>query len=236
MFYSDISKYYDDIFPADKNQLSFINKIKEIKKDENMIDIGCASGNLTKLLLEKTTNVIGIDLNANLIKIAKGKYPKGNFYEKNMLDINDYPKNHFDRIISFGNTLVHLENREQVKELFTKGYDILKKEGLLIFQIINYDRIVSNNIKSLPTIKNDKLTFVREYDLIKKGKKIEFRTKLTTRDGFKINSSVELLTLNKEEIENTLQKVGFKEIKFYGDLSCGDLLQDSIALLFSCKK
>ena len=170
MFYESIAKVYDYIFPKNRKQLEFVESIKKINSKEKMLDIGCATGNLTELLGEKTRNIIGIDLDKELLKEAKDKHPNLNFENMNMLEINEkFEENSFERVVSFGNTLVHLDSREEVEEFFQKVYKTLKFNGFFIVQIINYNRIIEKNIKNLPTIDNEKVKFVRDYEYDKKN-------------------------------------------------------------------
>ena len=147
MFYESIAKVYDYIFPKNRKQLEFVESIKKISIEEKILDIGCATGNLTELLGEKTGNVVGIDLDKELLKEAKDKHPNLNFENMNMLEVNEkFEENSFDRVVSFGNTLVHLDSREEVEEFFQKVYKTLKFNGFFIVQIINYNRIIEKNI------------------------------------------------------------------------------------------
>ena len=119
MFYESIAKVYDYIFPKNRKQLEFIECIEKIKTKEKILDIGCATGNLTELLGERTENVIGIDLDRELIKEAKLKNPRLIFENMNMLEIDkSFEENSFNRIVSFGNTLVHLDNIGEIKVFF----------------------------------------------------------------------------------------------------------------------
>lgn len=232
--YQSIAKVYDYIFPQNITQLNFINSIKPITKNECVLEIGAATGNLTELLSTCSDDVQGLDLDKTLLAVAKIKYPNLVFINENMLQINKLTKR-FNRIVCFGNTLVHLPNREDVKIFFKKVYDQLQMEGLFVVQIINYDRILQQNINHLPTIDNDHIKFVRNYDI--KSDHVMFNTELTIKESSQVlNNTVPLLTLGKNELKLYLETTGFKDIKFYGNLK-GDTLEDSdIPLLFSCKK
>lgn len=237
MFYKTLADYYDFIFPQTPKQLDFIEQISPITPNDEIIDIGCATGNLTKLLHDKSKRTTGLDLDENLLKVAKGKYKHIHFDHLNMMDIDvAFPNNSTDKIISFGNTLVHLKNRRHVKSFFKRSYSVLKEGGYLIIQIINYDRIINQNITSLPTIENKDVTFIRNYKLIEDNSKVEFNTSLTTKDGFKAGNTIELLSLRKTEIEEYLEEAKFRDIRFYGNLDGNEVTEDSIPLLFSCRK
>ena len=216
MFYESIAKVYDYIFPKNRKQLEFVESIKKISNEEKILDIGCATGNLTELLGEKTRNIVGIDLDKELLKEAKEKHPNLNFENMNMLEVNEkFEENSFDRVVSFGNTLVHLDSREEVEEFFQKVYKTLKFNGFFIVQIINYNRIIEKNIKNLPTIDNEKVKFVRDYEYDKSIGKVDFITELTIKEAnLNIKNNIKLLALTKIEIQKFLGEIGFRNIEF----------------------
>ena len=238
MFYESIAKVYDYIFPKNRKQLEFVESIKKINSKEKMLDIGCATGNLTELLGEKTRNIVGIDLDKELLKEAKEKHPNLNFENMNMLKINEkFEENSFDRVVSFGNTLVHLDSREEVEEFFQKVYKTLKFNGLFIVQIINYNRVIEKNIKNLPTINNEKVKFVRDYEYDKSIGKVNFITELTIKEAnLNIKNNIKLLALTKIEIQKFLGEIGFRNIEFYGDFEGRELSDNSEAVIFVAQK
>ena len=238
MFYESIAKVYDYIFPKNRKQLEFVESIKKISNEEKILDIGCATGNLTELLGEKTRNIVGIDLDKELLKEAKYKHPNLNFENMNMLKINEkFEENSFDRVVSFGNTLVHLDSREEVEEFFQKVYKTLKFNGFFIVQIINYNRVIEKNIKNLPTIDNEKVKFVRDYEYDKSIGKVDFITELTIKEAnLNIKNNIKLLALTKIEIQKFLGETGFRNIEFYGDFEGRELSDNSEALIFVAQK
>lgn len=238
MFYESIAEVYDYIFPKNRKQLEFVESIKKISSEEKILDIGCATGNLTELLGEKTRNVVGIDLDKELLKEAKFKLPNLKFEEMNMLKIDErFEENSFDRVVSFGNTLVHLDSREEVEEFFQKVYKTLKFNGLFIVQIINYNRVIEKNIKNLPTINNEKVKFVRDYEYDKSIGKVDFITELTIKEAnLNIKNDIKLLALTKVEIQKFLGEIGFRNIEFHGDFEGQKLSDNSEALIFVAQK
>jgi SAM-dependent methyltransferase len=234
MFYQSISQVYDYIFPQNEKQVNFINELSKIKTEDKILDIGCATGNLTDLLCRYSKNVIGLDLDQGLLKQANEKYTHS-FVYGNMLHLKELFVNKFDKIVSFGNTLVHLPNRELVKSFFRSVFEQLVDEGDFICQIINYDRIYDEHIEFLPTIDNNYINFQRLYKL--HSDHVDFDTKLTIKsNGQIIENSIPLLNLKKEEIKLYLEQTGFSNIRFYGGLNGKTLTNTDIPLIFSCRK
>ena len=235
MFYQSIATFYDYIFPKNPQQLKFLEMIQAFSKNESVLDIGCATGNLTSLIYEKTQEVIGIDLDEDLLKIAKDKNPNITFLNKNMLDLETFRDESFNRVISFGNTLVHLESRQDVTTFFEKVYKVLKPNGFFTVQIINYDYIYNHDIQELPLIDNDVLKFERSYDLHEDH--VDFNTKLLIKANQQtIRNTIPLLNLKKSFLEETLKEIGFRDISFYGNFKGQDLTDMSLPLIFNCKK
>ena len=87
-FYESFAIYYDDLFPAGKDKLSFLNQY--ISKPSQILDIGCATGAISLNLAQSGHTVTGIDLDEGLIEIAFKKVENDSieFKQMNMLDVS----------------------------------------------------------------------------------------------------------------------------------------------------
>ena len=138
----------------------------------------------------------------------------------------------FDAIICFGNTLVHLENISEILDFFMQTKTILKEGGKFLLQIINFDRILDQNIDSLPTLENDHIKFVRNYHYLKDRHLIEFKTILTIKSTNQVFlNNIPLFPIRQSEIENVLLEAGFKTIQFFGNFNSDPLLPESIPMV-----
>lgn len=233
-FYKSISKYYEKIFPLNLVQLDFIKTSFKDPSKLSALDIGCGTGSLTFELAKFFQSVTAIDLDEEMLKKAKQKGQKEiNFQKLNMLDIEqEFGKNAFEALICFGNTIVHLEDTGQVEQFFKQVKNVLKPGGKFLFQIINYDRIIEQEVKGLPTIENDAIKFVRNYNYNPQKKIIDFETILTIKSsGKEIKNTIPLYPLRKTEIESFLNASGFSEIHFYGNFKKDALTKESIPLV-----
>lgn len=236
-FYQSISKYYQYIFPLNKMQLDFIGKSHPQAKDQlSILDIGCASGDLSLELAKTYQKVIGIDLDKGMIDqaITKGKnYKNLEFHLQNMLELDTaFESNSFDIIACFGNTLVHLNSDDEVLQFFRNAKAVLKKDGKLLFQIINYDRIIDQKIDHLPTIENDVIKFERNYKYHPSLGKVDFETILSIKENKNsIQNCIALLALRKSKVEELLQKAGFTNISFFGNFKRENLTENSMPLI-----
>ncbi len=236
-FYQSIANNYNYIFPPNPVQAEFVNSSLEINQKKNILDVGCGTGNLSFAIAEFAENVIGIDLDSEMLSIAKNRVKTSNkkieFKNLNMLEIqNSFNHFSFDSIVSFGNTLVHLNDLEEIKNFFKQTKKIVKSNGKLLLQIINYDHIIKEKIKGLPTIENEHIKFERVYIHHDNQRKIDFNTKLTIKkDNLVIENSIKLFPVLKDEIQNLLKEAGYNKINFYSNFNKKSYTEESIPLI-----
>lgn len=235
-FYQQIAPFYHHIFKINANQVDFI-KFKIPENDGKVLDIGCGIGTLSFELANYYTNVLGIDMDAEMIQAAlKKKEDKSKafqFQQISMLQLDTFiNKNSVDGIICFGNTLVHLNSLDEIADFLQQSKTILKSNGKLLLQIVNYDKIIEKNIKQLPLIENDEIIFERNYSYRKSANKIDFNTRLTVKSSQQIiENSIELLPLLKKEITILLNNAGFNNCNYYGNFNMELFAIESPALI-----
>ena len=235
-FYQQIASYYHHIFKINASQVDFI-KLKIPESDGHVLDIGCGIGTLSLELTNYYKNVLGIDMDAEMIRAASKKIEKESksiqFQQLSMLKIDSFiDKNSVDGIICFGNTLVHLNSLDEIAEFLQQSKTILKSNGKLLLQIVNYDKIIKRNINKLPLIENDEIIFERYYGHRKSAKKIDFNTRLTVKSTQQIiENSIVLLPLLKKELALLLNKAGFDNWNYYGNFIPESYSIDSPALI-----
>ncbi len=202
----------------------------------SILDVGCGTGELSMELANSFNHVIGIDLDEAMLAKARADASKRDnieFLHMNMLDIHSrFSPRVFDAILCFGNTLVHLENIDTISDFFKQSRSLLRKEGKLMLQIINYDRILDLGIKFLPTIETRDIMFVRNYKYLKDSHLIEFETILTVKSTNQmIKNHIHLYPLRKCELESLLDQTGFRTLDFYGNFDRDPLKTESIPML-----
>jgi len=221
--YEKIAEFYEEIFPLKQTRLDFIDCF--LKNRSRILDIGCATGELALALAKKGHHVVGIDLDEKMIELAREKTKRlglnTGFFIKDMAKIGaDFPPASFDAVLCFGNTLVHLENPGKIKEVFIGIHKVLKSGGILMVQVVNYDRILSGGIAELPLLENENFIFRREYRYHKADHHIQFLTQLTIKkNGEVIKSSETLYPLTFQELKDALDHAGFSKLQFFGSES-----------------
>lgn len=233
-FYSLFSNYYDEVFPVSSEMENFI--AGRLKGSE-VLNIGCATGNLEMALSHYKLDITGIDIDENMIKKARKKAEEISnvrFLEGDMTKLETYfSPGSFSNVLCVGNTLAHLRDMEEISRFFLSVKKLLKSEGRFIIQIMNYDRIITNNTLRFPTVKTPSVSFERSYTFEKDH--VLFHT--TISDGNQIfENTVPLYPLRREELENALQKEGFRNLTFYGNYAGETYAPDSYHTIVYCQK
>ncbi len=235
-FYEEIAEYYDYIFPFNREQIKFVKRsLMEPYQNKKILDIGCGTGDLVLGLWKEGFAVTGIDSDQAMIQKAANKTTDNPvfFTQMDMKDMTGhFTPSSFDTVLCFGNTLVHLAGMKEIEKVCKEVKSILKPNGKFLIQILNYEYIVDNKIRSLPLIDNEFITFERTYDHNSRKNLIAFKTALTVKEtSKKILNKVDLFPIRKDELYLSLRNSNFYNISFYGDFNGSALEAKSLPLV-----
>lgn len=222
-FYEEISKYYDSIFPVGEEQVRFLKEVLGTPP-KSVLDIACGTGGYTLELAMQGYEVTSVDLDEKMVQQLDEKLHKEGravkVMQANMLELDKKLSEKFNLAFCIGNSIVHLENIQQIKEFLIIAKNLMEMDGSLVIQIINFDRILLRDIKSLPTLEDKKigLSFERNYSYDKQIKTINFNTKLSV-DGNIYENEIPLYPLLQDELVEAVLAAGFKKIKLFGDFN-----------------
>lgn len=239
-FYTSISNFYSEIFPYNPSQLQFVKMNLGDLNGKQILDIGCATGELAFQLAQGGSRVTGIDLNVDLIDqaIQKKVFPNLNFQLGDMLKLeNDFSPNQFDAVLCFGNTLVHLTTSGLIRQMLNGAFSVLKPGGIFLLQILNYDYILNQQITQLPIIETEDFTFIRKYKFEKNNPSIRFQTGLFLKNENKtISNETSLLALGSKDLTGLLIEAGFSGIKLFSGFMRNLFGGEHLPLVVECCK
>jgi len=231
-FYQEFNRYYDDIFPVKPGKVKFLkDSFTELPDGASLLDIGCGTGGYTIEMRQAGFEPVGIDYEMAMIERAREKTAAEGlaieYKNFDMRDLNDfYSRPNFYGVYSLGNVLVHLSSEQEISMMLDKINQVMHLNGKLVVQIVNYDRVLDNEVDSLPTISNEEagVEFIRHYDLRDDGR-IDFKTELVvnkeTDDEKKYRNSVALYPLRSKDFFSLLENNRFTEIECFGDFQGG---------------
>jgi glycine/sarcosine N-methyltransferase len=236
-FYKELSSVYDIVFPRVEETVEFL--CKDLKANAEVLDLACGTGTYSFALAERGHKVTALDLDEDMVKLAIEK--KGNldveFYVEDMTKIKEVFENkRYDLIFCIGNSLVHLGRREAIASLIKDMSCMLNDGGTIILQIINYDRILMNNVTSLPIIyrKEQGIKFTRNYRYSLEEGTIYFETELSISKEDKEEkyvNSVKLLPILSAELLDMIEKSRFSIIELNGEFSGKEYTDESYAFI-----
>lgn len=231
-FYTTIRPWYDQIFPYSPLQRDFVLSFGA-GRGWSAVDVGCGTGSLIVSLAGTFRKTVGLDPDGSMLEAARQKAAAESagtwLIQAGMLDLSgEFHSQSVDRLICFGNTLPHLADDAEVVEFAGQAFKILKPNGLVLIQIINYDRILNLKLDGLPTIENDDLIFERKYLYPDQPTHIRFITRLTLKKtGVIIENEVPLLALRPARLRRILEDRGFSHLEEFGSFKKEPFTPDS---------
>ena len=101
------------------------------RHSENLLEIGCGTGEFTRLVASRAQNVVGVDLSSEMIRLANSQSANYQNIQYVMGDVmsDPLPAERYDCIVSLA-TLHHLPLDQALKKM----KDALKPNGVLIIQ------------------------------------------------------------------------------------------------------
>lgn len=170
-----------------KNQHAFVFQYGESllewlqpKAGEQIIDLGCGTGELTAKIAESGASVVGLDASANMIASAKDHYPNVRF------EVADITKFTVEQPVDaiFSNATLHWVKKK--KKAAARMYAALKPGGRLVLEMGGKDNIAS----ILAGLKKVLTKHGYTYDPYWYFPSVAEYTKVLEKAGFRVNRVV----------------------------------------------
>ena len=165
--FSKYAKYYDLLYKnkSYKKETNYIEKVlnKYAGKKLRILELGCGSGGHAFELKKKGHDIIGLDSSKNMIEIANKKNFNNEitFIQKDLKKFTSNKK--FDVVILLFHVVNFLKQKKELKILSANSYKNLKKNGIIIFDFIHLNGVISDKPKKkIKIIKNKNLTITRK--------------------------------------------------------------------------
>jgi len=136
MSFKDYAKYYDLIY-KDKDyekEVDFIENIFGKNKPKKILEVGCGTGNYTKILLKRGYEVTAIDISEDMLKIARGKCAC-KFIEGDIRSVSINDK--FDACIAMFAVMGYITENSDIIRALNNIRRHLKPNGIFIFDVWN---------------------------------------------------------------------------------------------------
>lgn len=202
-----------------------IEKLLKQYKVKTVLDLTCGTGSQVFWLAKRGYEIVGADINASMLKVAKDRAKK----EKCAVtflkgDMRTIKVGSFDAVITIFNAIGHLTKRDFEKAI-RNIYANLKVGGIYVFDINNLSYLLNdNNITTLTidwqTIENKTKTRVIQYSTIDNDGILASYTTTCVQKNNKqptfSNHAQTLQTYSSKQLRAMLARAGFKVMKQCG--------------------
>ncbi len=239
-FYTDMSGYYDLLFPVSAEQEKFFAEIVRDFRPMKILDAACGSGNQMLCFAKRGLSCFGFDINPDMVTLAQEKLSE---YENIVVKEGSFGMMRklfdtgFDLILNLGNSLVHVPKKE-ANLFISQAAEMLKNNGILLLQILNYDRILEERIEELPPllIEKEDLSFKRLYSFTE-NEKIMFTTEIDVPSkGITFSHTIPLYPLKQAELLEMVKQAGLTVMGTFPGYVGKKFEADSEAIVVMAKK
>lgn len=210
--YKKFAGYYDKIYAKldHEKESEFVKWVvgkHKSSEGNELLDIACGTGRHANFL-KNDFEILGVDINKEMLKIAREKVPDVEFVRGDMKELELERK--FDVIICMFSAMNYNVTLEELEVTLKNFNNHLKKNGVLIFDLginkenwveghMNVDTVVDGNLKLARISKSDLNNGILNSSfifLVKENGKIDFDIDEHKLGVFEIGKVVELMENN----------------------------------------
>lgn len=216
------SNYDDFAWLYNKNWADFTDRLLPVLEkylfpllsdQSKVLDLCCGTGQLAKELSNKGYEIFGIDLSEKMIEIAKKNAPDAIFYTSDAREFS-LPLS-VDAVISAYDSLNHLMSLNEMKQVFTNVFDVLKEKGVFLFDL-NLEQAHKERWNGSMSFVEDQFVCVVQASYDSDQRMAENKiTIFEEKDNLWSRSDVTLHQRNypTEDILHLLKEAGFKKAR-----------------------
>ena len=226
-FYDALAHDYDQMTSFEARLVSerpFLRLLVEQNGIRSAVDAGAGSGFHSILLAQLGVSVTAVDLSQVMLDaLIRNAAHKGLSVKVLQTSLRDLPKRFHeavDGLFCMGNTVAHLVDARELDATLAAFRHVLKPEGSLILQMLNYDKILGERQRIQSVREAGGATYVRFYDFAED--RLVFNVvKLDHRDGVarQHHLSIPLKPWKSDELKSALVAAGFRRIESFGSIA-----------------
>lgn len=138
--YTSFAMVYDELMdniPYEEWCAYLVERLKKhgIKKEQVIVELGCGTGNITRLLSKKGYRMIGVDVSEEMLMMARQKEDTSDILyihqDMTQLELNG----HVDAMISLCDSMNYLTEEEALYLVFQRVAEYLHEDGVFVFDM-----------------------------------------------------------------------------------------------------
>jgi len=227
-FYEEIAERYDDMVggPGRREAARELAEwLAESRGVRRALDVACGTGLHAIALARRRVEVVAADASAAMLARARAAAAEAGvgadiqWLHRPMETVSQAAPGPFDAILCLGNSLPHLLTGAQLDAAVRGFRDLLAPDGIVLVQILNYNRIFARRERIVGATRRGDTVYVRFYDFLDEA--VRFNVlELTWRQGRCEHAlhETELRPYRMRELRNAFTAAGFGPPALYGGL------------------
>ncbi|MGH4118577.1 class I SAM-dependent DNA methyltransferase [Clostridium sp.] len=219
--YREFAHIYDKLINSDIDYKSWALNIMSICSEHNIeydsyLDLACGTGNLTVEIASEFKNIWAVDLSSDMLSEAEQKMReigiKAKFICQDICLLN--LNNTFNLITCCLDSSNYILEEENFKKYLLGVYDLLKDDGLFIFDINSYYKLTSVLGNNTYNYDSDDVVYMWENYL--ENDIVDMNLIFFVKEGQvyrRFDEHHAERAYSEEYIENVLKEIGFKVLK-----------------------
>lgn len=233
---------YDQVNRWAKDDEFFFELLKKVNV-KRIADLGCGTGRLTTHFAKAGYHITAVDPNEEAIEYAKNKEVQGEVTwlvgDSSILEANTY-----DAVIMTANVAQVFLTDEDWSQVISDAFRALKPAGHFIFDTRNplariweqWEKDITPDVAVHP-VSGEPLEIWTEYEGFNEDIFTFYETvKNAHTNEVLIREQMRLRFRTQEEINESVQQVGFSQIQVYGDWEFKRATAENKSLIFHCIK
>lgn len=241
-FYEQLSAAYDALFPVSAAQRALLRSLAEANPGLRVVDAGCGSGAQLLPIAELGGLCTGFDPDEAMVGLARRKLAPFGHVRIEKGGFGDLPRlagpGSVDLLLCLGNSLVHVP-RDEAARFLADAAIALAPGGLLLLQILNYDRFTPEGETALPPLQavDGSATLARRY-LWVDPQTVRFQTglRLSSSPGTAVENDIPLYPIRPAELREMLAAAALPDAAFHADYALSAFSKESEALVCLARK
>lgn len=209
------AKYYDKLMEDIDYSEILEPLLPYLNKTESILDAGCGPGYILKELLDLSYNVVGIDNDPEMLKLAENRIQNNTLVYHH--DLNTPLNQKYDKIIMLFDVINYFED---IKPMIKNIYDGLNDQGIYLFDAYKEEYLTVMKAYQ----EKETIPFKYQWDIKTEKNIIKHQFKVSN-EFYEFNQYVQ----SQETYFKVLKEIGFKQIEI---ISGNDERKD----YYLCKK
>lgn len=247
-----MSAWYEDTFGRDylslyphrndeeaTRDIAGLLQLVDPPRDEPLLDLCCGAGrHLVALRLAGFSNLTGLDLSADLLAEARVRLKAAAMNDVQLLkaDMREIPgDNCYSTIISLFTSFGYFADSSEDKRVLASAYRALSGNGTFVLDTLNRGHVVASLV---PTEEKElgKMCISIRRRITEDGLRVEKETRVTQPGSPETTYRESVRMYERREIEDMLERIGFANTRFFGNLQGAVFSSSSPRMVFIASK